>query len=154
MARDWRDDRIAELERQVAERDQRIARLEEQLACALARIAELEEKLRKSSRNSGKPPSSDTPAQAAERRKKAAAITKPRGRKPGGQPGHQKFTRPLVPADQVARHTDCIPERCARCQRRLDGHDPKPELHQVFDLPPVRPQVYQYALHALQCPDA
>jgi transposase len=137
--------------------------LERQLAAALARNAELEarlaaleERLRKSSRNSSKPPSSDTPAQEAERKKKAAAITKPSGeapRKPGGQRGHEKFTRKLVPAAKVTRHHDCIPERCERCAQQLLGRDPNPLLHQVFALPKVQPEVDQYALHGLGCPN-
>ena len=99
-------------------------------------------------------PSSDTPAQVAERRKKAAAITNPGGgRRPGGQPGHEKFTRQLVPPDRVNRHVDCIPDQCERCSKRLRGRDPEPQLHQVFHLPEVRPLVDQYALHALRCPD-
>jgi len=130
--------------------------LKRQLAAALARIAELEEKLRKSSRNSGKPPSSDTPAQEAERKKKAAAITKPSGktpRNPGGQPGHEKWTRKLVPAAEVTRHHHCIPEQCERCAKQLSGRDPNPRLHQVFGLPKVQPEVDQYALHRVGCPD-
>jgi transposase len=146
VAQDWRDQRIAELERENAE-------LRAQLAAALARLGALEEKTRKSSRNSSKPPSSDSPAQAAERRKKAAAITKPGGRNPGGQPGHQKFVRQLVPPEQVDQHTDCIPEQCERCSLGLSGRDPHPRLHQVFELPQVRPVVHQFALHALGCPD-
>jgi transposase len=153
VTQDWRDRRIAELERQLAERDARIAKLEQQLAAALARIAELEEKLHKSSRNSSKPPSSDNPAQAAERRKKAAAITKPAGRKPGGQPGHQKFSRLVVPAPEVDQHFDCVPDRCEHCAARLQGRDPKPRLHQVFELPKVKPKVNQYAIHSLSCDD-
>ncbi len=136
-------------------RDARIAQLEAQLAAALQRITALEELLRKSSRNSGKPPSSDTPAQEAERKKKAAAITKPSGekpRKPGGQPGHRKFTRKLVPAAEVTRHHDCIPEQCERCAQPLLGRDPNPRLHQVFALPQkVQAEVDQYALHGLGC---
>lgn len=145
MSRDWRDDRIAELEQLLKAALERIAAQE-------ARIAELEEKLRVSSRNSGKPPSSDSPGQQAERKKKAARITRPKkGRKPGGQPGHQKFSRPLVPAGEVARHHDCVPEQCARCQARLSGEDPEPRLHQVFHLPEVRPWVEQFALHRRRC---
>lgn len=137
-------------------RDAEIAELKQQLAVALARIAELEEKLRKSSRNSGKPPSSDTPAQEGERKKKAAAITKPSGeapRKPGGQPGHEMRTRKLVPAAEVTRHHDCIPAQCERCAHPLLGRDSSPRLHQVFGLPRVQPEVDQYALHGLGCPD-
>jgi len=154
VAHDWRDDRIEELERQVAERDRTIAELMARVAELLRRVADLEEKQRKSSRNSSKSPSSDTPAQAAERRKKAAQITKvPSGqRKPGGQPGHERFTRPVVPRAEVDRHQDCVPKQCEACHARLDGHDPDPRLHQVWHLPEVRPVVEQFALHALTCP--
>jgi transposase len=159
VARDWRDERITELEQQLAERDRRIAQLEQQLsdrdrqfAAALERIAALEERLRQSSKNSSKPPSADSPAQAGERRKQAAQITKPAGqRKPGGQPGHRKFARQLLPPEQVDRHHDCIPEQCEQCSASLSGHDPSPELHQVWHLPAIKPSVDQYALHALGC---
>ncbi len=144
MSRDWRDERIAQLERENAE-------LREKQAAAVARIAELEEKLGKSSRNSGKPPSSDTPKQSAERRKKAAQITKPKGRKRGGQAGHHKYERQPVPAAEVTEHYDCIPEHCERCSKPLNGKDARPRLHQVFHLPKIVPIVFQYALHALRC---
>lgn len=139
--RDWRDDRIDELEKQ--------------LKAALARIAELEERLGTSSRNSSKPPSSDSPKQQADRKKRAAGITKrsSKKRKPGGQPGHKGFSRELVPPAEVDRHHECIPESCANCAAKLRGRDPSPQLHQVFKLPPIRPEVDQYAIHAVECDD-
>lgn len=137
--RDWRDDRIEELERL--------------LKAALERIAQLEEQLGQSSRNSSRPPSSDSLKHQAERKKKAAAITKRSSakRRPGGQPGHKKFSRQLVPAAEVDRHHDCIPERCEACAMKLHGRDPEPQLHQVVSLPPIQPEVDQYALHAVEC---
>lgn len=126
-------------------RDARIAELEKLLAEALARIAALEELLRKSSINSSKPPSSDGPE------KKPVRRAKPSGRNAGGQPGHKAWMRPLVPAEQVDRHHECVPDECAHCAAPLRGHDPTPLLHQVFHLPEIRPLVDQYALHALGC---
>jgi transposase len=79
----------------------RIAELEAQLAAALERIAALEELVRKSSKNSSKPPSSDGPG------KKPVRRPKPSGKKPGGQPGHEGWKRELVPAEEVDRHHDC-----------------------------------------------
>ena len=151
--RDWRDDRIDELEQQLKAALAQNVTLAQQLKGALERIVELEEKLGKSSRNSSKPPSSDSLKQQAERKKKAAAITKRSSgkRKPGGQPGHQKFSRQLVPAAEVDHHYDCIPESCERCSTKLRGRDPEPQLHQVTSLPPVRTVVEQWALHALEC---
>lgn len=151
--RDWRDDRIDELEQQLKAALAQNVTLAQQLKGALERIAELEERLGKSSRNSSKPPSSDSLKQQADRKKKAAAITKrsSKKRKPGGQPGHSRFSRQLVPAAEVDHHHDCIPESCERCSTQLRGRDPNPQLHQVTTLPAVRPVVDQWALHALEC---
>ena len=68
MSRDWRDERIEQLEGRVkelesecAEKDLRLADLEQRLIEALKQIADLAAKLGQNSRNSHKPPSSDTP---------------------------------------------------------------------------------------------
>src|SRR5580704_18835828 len=55
------------------------------------RIAALEERLNTNSTNSSKPPSSD--ALSVKRR----PPTPPSGKKRGGQPGHLRRVRPLVP---------------------------------------------------------
>lgn len=81
------ESRLAQLEREVAERDVRIAELE-------AENARLRGETEKSSRNSSKPPSSDSPQQRAARAKKPGS-----GRKPGGQPGHEGHQRALVPPE-------------------------------------------------------
>jgi transposase len=146
-----------ELRRQLRERDELIAQLQRQLGEALARLSELEERVRQSSRNSGKPPSSDTPAQEAERaerRRAAAKITRAgEPRKPGGQPGHRKFSRVPAPAAQVDERYHCVPELCERCRRRLHGRDSNPYSHQVWHLPLPRPRVSEYLRHALTCSD-
>ncbi len=59
----------------------------------LAKIADLEARLNQSPRNSSRPPSTEHP-HAKPRRPKANG-----GRKAGGQPGHAKHTRPLLPSD-------------------------------------------------------
>ncbi len=141
MARDWRDDRIAE-------QDARIKRLEALVEALRRENAELKEKLGKSSRNSSKPPSSDSPADKAQRRSK-----EPTGRAPGGQPGHDKHERPEVPPEKVSKRVVLRPSQCAKCASRLVGDDPEPRRHQVFDLPKVEPVVTEYLLHALCCPD-
>jgi transposase len=130
VARDWRDDRIAELEAMVAK--------------LLARVADLEEKLATSSRNSSKPPSSDPPT--VERTPKA-----PTGRKRGGQPGHKRHEREMFPPEKVQSVVDCKPSRCGRCAARLRGEDPSPRRHQVAQLPKIEPEVTEYRLHTLGC---
>lgn len=138
MARDWRDERIEQLLAQNAALVAQVAKL-------TARVAELEDKLRKSSRNSSNPPSSDGP-QVAPRPKKA-----PTGRGPGGQPGHERHARPLVPPEQVNKRVVLKPRCCGECGERLTGADAVPHRHQVFELPQVRPFVTEYEVHALTC---
>jgi transposase len=116
-----------------------IARLEQ-------RIADLEGRLNQNSTNSSKPPSSDPPA--VKRRPPAS----PSGKRRGGQPGHRRHTRPLVPLEQVHEVLDCKPPHCRRCGHDLAGEDPQPLLHQVAEIPPVQPVVTEYRLHRLGCP--
>jgi transposase len=123
---------------------ERIAELEAMVAKLLARVADLEEKLAASSRNSSKPPSSDPPTVTREPKT-------PTGRKPGGQPGHKRHTRDLLPPDKVRSVTDCKPQRCAGCNHGLGGQDPEPHRHQVAELPKVEPLVDEFRLHTLTC---
>src|SRR5512135_2457884 len=110
------------------------------------RIADLEERLNQNSTNSSKPPSSDPPS--VKRRPPAV----PSGKRRGGQPGHRRHTRTLVPPDQVHEAFDCKPSHCRRCGRGLAGFDPQPLRHQVAEIPPVQPVVTEYRLHRLHCP--
>jgi transposase len=107
------------------------------------RARDLEERLGQNSTNSSKPPSSDGPA--VKRR-----PPQPQGQRPrGGQPGHPRHARPLLPPD----HTEHLrPARCRRCGLTLRGDDPQPLVHQVLELPPIRPIVTEYRRHRLRCP--
>ena len=108
---------------------------------ALARIRELEAQLGQNSRNSSQPPSSDPPG--TPRQPKA-----PTGRARGGQPGHKQHKRErLEPDERIV----LIPKRCQRCHRKLRGRDPNPRVHQVVDLPEIRPRVTDYVMHELGC---
>lgn len=110
------------------------------------RIADLEERLNTNSTNSSKPPSSDPPS--VKRRPPAPAS----GKKRGGQTGHHRKTRPLVPTEQLRQIIDCKPSECRWCHQELNGHDPEPIRHQVAEVPPVTPVVDEYRLHRLVCP--
>lgn len=111
----------------------------------VARIVELEERLRQSSQNSSRPPSSDAPA--VDR----PAKRPPSGRRPGGQPGHEGHQRMLLPEDQVDTIVPVKPRRCRRCAAPLQGVDATPGRHQVTELPPLQPHVTEYQLHTLAC---
>lgn len=110
------------------------------------RIADLEERINKNSTNSSKPPSSDPPS--VKRRPPTPAS----GKKRGGQPGHRRQARPLVPPEQLRHVIDCKPPECRWCHQPLQGDDPEPIRHQVAELPPVAPVVDEYRLHRLVCP--
>jgi len=112
-----------------------------------ATVQELREQLRQDSRVSSRPPSSDPPTRQRERRRR-----QPSGRRPGGQPGHRGQTRTLVPVEEVDKIIVLKPAFCGRCQQSLDGDDPQPQRHQVFEIPPMRPVVTEYHLHRLSCP--
>ena len=120
--------------------EQRLAQLE-------SRVKDLENRLKLNSTNSSKPPSSDP---IGLKRKPPSPPSK---KKRGGQPGHPKAHRALVPPEKVRDTINCIPISCRRCGHELSGEDPEPLIHQVAELPRIEPSVDEYRLHRLVCPD-
>jgi transposase len=114
------------------------------LAAVEARVRELEARLNRNSSNSNKPPSSDPPGMNRAARRAAEREQ----RKRGGQPGHPKASRPLLPPDEVHQR---VPKECERCGEALSGKDRAPNRHQVTEIPPIKVQVTEYQLHALSC---
>lgn len=108
-----------------------------------ARVADPEARLNQTSANSSLPPSADPP------HAKPAPPRTPSGKPQGGQPGHPKAQRPLLPPDLVVPPK---PPRCRRCSRRLTGDDADPPVHQAHEIPEVRPHVTEYRRHRLPCP--
>src|SRR3990172_3707807 len=109
------------------------------------RIAKLEAQLRKTPQNSSLPPSSQHP------HAKPAAPRTASGKKPGGQPGHEKFERALVPSERVDETIVLKPNACRRCGCRLIGRDPDPLRHQIHELPEIKPIITEYQRHRLTC---
>jgi transposase len=116
--------------------------LESQVAGLETRVAELEAKLDQNSSNSSKPPSSDGP------QVKPAPPKSPSGKKRGGQPGHAKHERVILPPDEVFDHK---PSRCRGCDTTLTGDDPAPIIDQVVDLPVKLRHVVHHRRHTLEC---
>lgn len=108
-----------------------------------ARIAKLEAKLNQNSSNSSKPPSSDGP------QVKPAPPKKPSRKKRGGQRGHPKHERVVLPPDEVIDHK---PKRCKRCCHSLVGDDATPIVDQVVELPAKLRHVVHHRRHTLKCP--
>lgn len=112
----------------------------------LARIEQLEARLGMTPDNSSLPPSSRHPH--AKPGRKARGKTK---RKRGGQPGHKKHERALVPIEDVNETVVLKPTACRRCGQRLVGADAEPLRHQVWELPEVKAIITEYQRHRLAC---
>src|SRR5271166_4088302 len=116
-----------------------------QIGILTARVAELEGKLGKNPTNSSKPPSSTHP------HAKPTPTTPKSKRARGGQPGHDKHERELIPTDQCQKVEACVPTECRRCGKALHGLDPEPLRHQVWERPEIQPIVVEYQRHRLAC---
>jgi transposase len=122
------------------------ASMQDRIAALEATVRDLQARLQLNSTNSSRPPSSDP---IGLKRKPPAP---PSRRRRGGQPGHRKSFRALVPPEKLRSSTDCKPEACRRCGQALSGDDPDPLVHQVAELPRIEPIVDEYRLHRLACP--
>jgi transposase len=147
--------RIAELETanrglqvQLNDAQTLIDQQQEQIRQFQQQLADTTAKLNTNSSNSSLPPSSD---RFRNKRRPPPPPGQPH-KKRGGQPGHPRHQRLLVPDDQVQQTIPCVPSACRRCGRPLSGRDPAPLRHQVAELPVVRPDVVEYQLHRLTCP--
>ena len=123
-----------------------VCRLEQQVTELKQQVRDLKARLDQNSTNSSKPPSSDP---IGVKRKPPVPPSKKRR---GGQEGHPRRLRALVPPERVASVTECKPAQCRRCRHPLVGDDAEPLRHQVAELPPVEPEVHEYRLHRLPCP--
>src|SRR3990170_3241206 len=119
----------------------------------LAKIAELEARIEevqrqakgKTPQNSSLPPSRQHPhARPQPPRRKSK-------KKRGGQAGHEKHERPLIPTDRCDDVQPLRPTECRRCGAKLSGSDPEPLRHQVWELPEIKPHVTEYQRHRLMC---
>ncbi len=153
------EDRIAQLEMELARERAKTARVEAELAAKraenaslrqqresiLVRLREVEEQLAKDSHNSSKPPSSDGPGRKRQSQRHRSE------RKTGGQPGHlgQTLMQRASP-DEVVCHRPLV---CGHCQQPLEGvTGTVKERRQIHDLPEVRLVVREHQVEEVCCP--
>src|SRR3954467_2355259 len=122
-----------------------VQQYEQRLQALQRKVDQLTERLNQNSTNSSRPPSSDPP------HVKRRPPTPSSGRKRGGQPGHARQQRPLVPPEQVKQTIPVMPSACRKCGQALHGEDPQPRKHHVAEFPPVQAEVTEYRLHRLTC---
>ena len=137
--------RLSRLETALAEKDAQIAERDARIEVLTARMAELEALLRKDSRTSSKPPSSD-----GLRKPPPRSRREPSGRAPGKQPGDPGITlRQVDNPDRVIVHR---PQACGGCGASLRRAPiTSVETRQVFDLPEVRLDVTEHRLQHRSC---
>ena len=121
--------------------------LRTQIAGLRAELDELRRQIKgKTPQNSSLPSSTQHPhAKPAQQKPKSK-------KKRGGQPGHKKHERPLVPTSECDAVQELKPTECRKCGTRLRGRDPDPLRHQVWELPEIKPHVTEYRRHRLACP--
>jgi transposase len=132
------------------ERDERIAALERRVAELEALVRDLTARLGANATNSSTPPSANPP-QAPK-----PVTKKPTGRRPGAQPGHQAQLKRRLPPERVHAIVPFIPARCECCHGPLPADagpsDPEPTWHQLAELPEMAAHVTEYQGHFRTCP--
>ena len=131
------------------ERDQRIAALERRVAEQEALLRDLLDRLGTNATNSGTPPSANPP-QAPK------PVTKKRtGKTAGAQPGHPPHLRRRLPPERLHKVIPFVPSHCDRCAEPLPANpspfDPEPSWHQVAELPKMAARVSEYQGHYRTC---
>jgi transposase len=123
-----------------------VASLLERIAGMEAELQELRRQVKdKTPQNSSLPPSTQHPHAKPPPRKRKSK------KKRGGQPGHPKHDRPLIPTEDCDDVESLKPTECRRCGEKLSGSDREPLRHQVWELPDIKPLVTEYQRHRLAC---
>jgi transposase len=128
--------RVADLETALAQRDERVAELERQLAS--------------DSSNSSRPPSSDTPWSKQPAKKRSSRTRS--GRKPGKQPGSASCSRSLIedPDERLEIHPDRCMSCAASLRRASEQGRQRRQVVDVTAAPP--PTVTEYQRISKVCP--
>lgn len=105
------------------------------------RLKTLEGRLKKNSKNSNRPPSSDF--------KKTKSLKKKSGKNPGGQPGHAGSYLSLSETpDEIIRLTI---SKCENCHRDLKYIKSTIEVRQEFEIPEPKMWVTEYQAESKEC---
>jgi len=125
-------------------------RLQVQLDALQARVDALQAQLataRKDSSTSSKPPSSDIV-----RPPKPHPPSDQPKRQPGGQPGHPKYERSLLPPEQLQASHDYYLELCPTCGLDLVPSGAEPRRIQQIEIATVPLHVHEHRTHPAWCP--
>lgn len=104
------------------------------------KIEELLLQINKNSSNSSKPPSTDK-----------KGNTPGEGKHGGAKEGHVGAFRPPFTDEQITKRLKIFPTTCPRCGSKNLTSERKPMIHQVIDLPEIKPDVTEYQLELCRC---
>ena len=122
-----------------------IEELMAQLIQVNARLDKVENQVKKNSRNSSKPPTSDGFG------KQTRSLRGKSQRRKGGQPGHPGQTLEWSErVDQVIEHPVTVCRECGASLREIEAIEHS--VRQVHDLPPIQLQVIEHCTEVKCCP--
>ena len=113
-------------------------------------IQQLNEKLKINSKNSSLAPSRDRSSKNKSNVKRAEERRK-NPKKQGGQPGHQKHERVLLPLEKVNHVVPCCPGNACACGGQVVLDAEIYRRHQQYEFPIIRPIVTEYQIYSGTC---
>ncbi len=113
-------------------------------------IQQLSEKLKISSKNSSLAPSKDRVSKNKSNIKRTQERKK-NPKKRGGQVGHKKHERALLPLDQVNHVIPCCPANHCACGGKIILNAEPQRRHQQFEFPIIKPIVTEYQIYSGHC---
>lgn len=113
-------------------------------------IQKLLENSKTNSKNSSLSPSKDRSSKNKSNIKRNEERRK-NPKKQGGQAGHKKHERTLVPLDKVNQVVQCCPENRCTCGGEVSLNKDTYRRHQQYEFPVIRPFVTEYQIYAGTC---
>ena len=113
-------------------------------------IQKLSERVETNSKNSSLAPSKDRSSQNKSNIKRNEERRK-NPKKSGGQLGHKKHERTLLPLDQVDNVVQCCPDDQCCCGGYVILNTETYRRHQQYEFPVIRPIVTEYQIYSGMC---
>jgi len=129
-----------ELEANLHRTEGLLARALEEITRLQEKVAKLEEQLKRNSKNSSKPPSTDQKSNTPDPNKKP-----PRDSRTGK-------ARPFFSPDKIDRHVECTQENCPHCgSSKIELSGRSPEILQQAELPEIKAVITEFHLQKYWC---
>lgn len=140
---------VASLEGQITLLQSQVTTLQAGMAKLQVQLSDAQARVQRHSGNSSRSPSSDPPSAPARPKRPRT------GRKRGGQKGHPGHLRLQVAEADLTAIVEHRPVQCPVCASALAADLPSegdPQRLQVWEIPPIRPEVTEHQAVAVRCP--